>query len=539
MNRLSNRIFIFDTSLRDGTQAGGISFSCTDKLRLAEKLDDLGVAYIEGGWPGSNPRDAAFFASAGKLALRHARLTAFGSTRRLGKTVETDENLQALLHAETPAVSIFGKSWLFHVRDVLHASPEANLDIIGESCQYLKDHGREVIFDAEHFFDGYKEDPDYALKVLQTAAAAGASCVTLCDTNGGALPTEIADVCRNVRAHLPEQTIIGIHCHNDSELAVANSIMAVRSGVRLVQGTINGFGERCGNANLCSIIPALQLKAGYECLPEGKIRHLKQVSHFVDDLANLRHDPRLPYVGDLAFAHKGGMHVNAVQKNPVTFEHIEPEQVGNRRQILISDLAGKSNIQLKASELGIDPGSDAQVAALLNLLKEKENAGYEYEYADASLALLMHKTLNSWTPFFTLEGFRVIVEKRKYDDGTAIAEATVKLSVNGVSRLMAAEGDGPVNALDLALRKALERFYPEISGIHLADYKVRIMEGVNGTAARTRVLIDSTDGKNHWGTVGMSENIIQASWEALVDSVEYVLYCRKAKPVNIELETNP
>ena len=539
MSSLSNRIFIFDTTLRDGTQAGGISFSCTDKLRLAEKLDDLGVAYIEGGWPGSNPRDAAFFACAGKLTLHHARLTAFGSTRRLGKTVESDENLQALLCAETPAVSIFGKSWLLHVRDVLHASPEENLDIIGESCQYLKEHGREVIFDAEHFFDGYKEDPDYAMKVLLTAASAGVSCVTLCDTNGGVLPTEIAEVCRNVRAHLPEQTMIGIHCHNDSELAVANSILAVRSGARLVQGTINGFGERCGNANLCSIIPALQLKAGYECLPEGKIRHLKQVSHIVDDLANLRHDPRLPYVGDLAFAHKGGMHVNAVQKNPVTFEHIEPEQVGNRRQILISDLAGKSNIQLKASELGIDPGSDDQVAALLSLLKEKENAGYEYEYADASLALLMYKTLNQWTPFFTLEGFRVIVEKRKYDDGTAIAEATVKLSVNGVSRLMAAEGEGPVNALDLALRKALERFYPEISGIHLADYKVRIMEGVNGTAARTRVLIDSTDGKNHWGTVGMSENIIQASWEALVDSVEYVLFRRKAKPVNLALEINP
>ena len=538
MNGLSNNVLIFDTTLRDGTQAGGISFSCTDKLRLAEKLDDLGVAYIEGGWPGSNPRDAAFFTEARKMQFRNARLTAFGSTRRLGKTVETDENLQALLHAETPVVSIFGKSWLLHVREVLHASPEENLELIAESCRYLKEHGREVIFDAEHFFDGYKADPEYARKVLLAAASAGVSCVTLCDTNGGAMPLEIATVCKDVRQFLPDEVTLGIHCHNDSELAVANSILAVRSGARLVQGTINGFGERCGNANLCSIIPALQLKAGFDCLPEGNTAFLKEISYFVDDLANLRHDPRLPFVGDWAFAHKGGMHVNAVTKNPVTFEHIKPEMVGNRRQILVSDLSGKSNIRLKSAELGIDPGSDEQVAALLDLLKEKENAGYEYEAADASLALLMYKTLHKWTPFFTLEGFRVIVEKRKYDDGTAIAEATVKLSVNGVSRLMAAEGDGPVNALDIALRKALERFYPEISGIHLLDYKVRIMEGVNGTAARTRVLIDSTDGSKIWGTVGVSENIIQASWEALVDSVEYVLFRLNAKPVNLDFETN-
>ncbi|MBR2425377.1 MAG: citramalate synthase [Lentisphaeria bacterium] len=538
MNGTKNNIFIFDTTLRDGTQSGGISFSCTDKLRLAEKLDDLGVSYIEGGWPGSNPRDAAFFTAARKLQFRHARLTAFGSTRRIGKTVDKDENLQALLQAETPVVSIFGKSWLLHVREVLHASPEENLDLIAESCQYLKAHGREVIFDAEHFFDGYKEDPEYAGKVLVAAASAGASCVTLCDTNGGAMPMEIAEICKDVLQILPETTFLGIHCHNDSELAVANSISAVRSGAKLVQGTINGFGERCGNANLCSIIPALQLKAGYGCLPDGKITLLKEVSYFVDDLANLRHDPRLPFVGDLAFAHKGGMHVNAVKKNPVTFEHIVPESVGNRRRILVSDLSGKSNIRIKAAELGIDPGTEEQAAELLAILKEKENTGYEYEAADASLALLMYKTLHKWTPFFTLEGFRVIVEKRKYDDGTAIAEATVKLSVNGVSRLMAAEGDGPVNALDLALRKALERFYPEISGIHLLDYKVRIMEGVNGTAARTRVLIDSTDGAKIWGTVGVSENIIQASWEALVDSVEYVLYRMNAKPVNPDMESN-
>lgn len=521
-------ISIYDTTLRDGAQAEGISFSKADKLRLAERLDSIGMAYIEGGWPHSNPRDAEFFREARRLAFRHAKLTAFGSTRRRDSRAENDENLRALLDAETPAVAVFGKSWLLHVTGVLHASPEENLDMISDSCAFLVREGREVVFDAEHFFDGWKDDPDYARKTLLRAAEAGVSCVTLCDTNGGAMPTEIIRVCSTVRAFLPDGIRLGIHCHNDSDLAVANSILGVRNGVTLVQGTINGFGERSGNANLCSIIPSLQIKAGFRCLPDECLRQLKNLSAFVDDLANIRHNPRMPYVGDSAFAHKGGMHVNAVEKDPCTFEHIAPELVGNRRRILISDLSGKSNLMMKAAELHLPVDDPAQVQKILDILKEKENAGYEYEAADASLTLLVHKTLHTWNPYFTLEGFRVIVEKRKHESGVTIAEATVKLSVNGVSELTAAEGEGPVNALDLALRKSLERFYPEIRGIHLADFKVRILEGVNGTAARTRVLIESTDGHEFWGTVGLSENIIQASWEALVDSVEYALYRKHA-----------
>ena len=531
------QICIYDTTLRDGSQGEGISFSLADKLRIAERLDKLGVAYIEGGWPSSNPKDAEFFRQIRTIPLQNAKIVAFGSTRRAGVPVTDDANLRQLLEADTPAVAIFGKSWLLHVREVLKTTAEENLAMIRESCAFLVSNGREVIFDAEHFFDGFADDPDYAVAVLQAAKDGGASTLTLCDTNGGSMPLTVTEVTAKICGLFPDVTV-GIHTHNDSDLAVANAIAAVRAGSRQVQGTVNGYGERCGNANLCSIIANLELKTPYRCLPPGHLQDLRSASVFVDDIANIRHDRRAPFVGESAFAHKGGMHVNAVTKNPVTFEHIKPEMVGNRRQILVSDLSGKSNIRLKSAELGIDPGSDEQVAALLDLLKEKENAGYEYEAADASLALLMYKTLHKWTPFFTLEGFRVIVEKRKYDDGTAIAEATVKLSVNGVSRLMAAEGDGPVNALDIALRKALERFYPEISGIHLLDYKVRIMEGVNGTAARTRVLIDSTDGSKIWGTVGVSENIIQASWEALVDSVEYVLFRLNAKPVNLDFETN-
>lgn len=529
----NRKILIFDTTLRDGSQGEGVSFSSTDKIRLAEKLDALGVAYIEGGWPGSNPRDAEFFARIRGKKFHHARLTAFGSTRRVGNRVDEDCNLRALLAAETPAVSLFGKAWRLHVDEVLHTTAEENLAMIRESCAYLTDHKREVIFDAEHFFDGCKDDPEFAMATLLAAVDAGAAAVTLCDTNGGAMPLEIYRISQEVRKRIPAHVILGIHCHNDGEMAVANSILSVRGGAGMVQGTINGFGERTGNANLCSIIPALQLKAGFSCLPEGHVGMLKEVSNFVDDIANVRHDPALPYVGESAFAHKGGMHVNAVDKNPRTFEHIEPELVGNRRRILVSDLAGKSNLRMKAEELGIDIGNDNNLAKLLELLKEKENAGYEYEAADASMALLLHKSIHGWNPFFTLEGFRVIVEKRKTDDGAVIAEATVKLSVNGESKLVAAEGEGPVNALDLALRKALERFYPEIRGIQLVDYKVRIIEGVNGTAAHTRVLIDSTDGSTFWGTVGLSENIIQASWEALVDSMEYILFRKNATPENI------
>ena len=467
------------------------------------------------------------------MNLKHSRIAAFGSTRRAKNKPEEDENLRLLLESEAPVVTIFGKSWLLHVTEVLRVTPEQNLEMIQDSCAYLSSAGRETVFDAEHFFDGYKDSPEYALDVLKHAAAGGATTVTLCDTNGGCLPEEIYMITKTVRETLPEHITIGIHCHNDSELATANSLAAVRAGARHIQGTINGFGERSGNANLCSIIANIELKMKLQCLPEGNLATLRDCSRYVDEIANLNHDPRLPYVGDSAFAHKGGMHVNAVDKNPRTFEHIEPELVGNRRRILVSDLAGKSNLRMKAEELGIDIGNDNNLAKLLELLKEKENAGYEYEAADASMALLLHKSIHGWNPFFTLEGFRVIVEKRKTDDGAVIAEATVKLSVNGESKLVAAEGEGPVNALDLALRKALERFYPEIRGIQLVDYKVRIIEGVNGTAAHTRVLIDSTDGSTFWGTVGLSENIIQASWEALVDSMEYILFRKNATPENI------
>ena len=530
MSQTCTKIQIYDTTLRDGAQGEGISFSVQDKLRIAQKLDKLGVAYIEGGWPGSNPRDAEFFAAASRMDWQFAKLTAFGSTRRAGLTAEQDENLQKLVAAGTPAVAIFGKTWLLHVNHVLKTTPEENLAMIRESCAFLAQQGREVIFDAEHFFDGYKDDPDYAMAVLRAAAESGAVTLTLCDTNGGTMPVEVFRICETVRAAFPPEIRLGIHAHNDGDLAVANSIMGVRAGCGQVQGTINGYGERCGNANLSSIIANLELKTDFSCLPEGKLVELKSVSSFVDDLANVRHNRRAPFVGDSAFAHKGGMHVNAVQKDPRTFEHVPPEAVGNGRRILVSDLSGKSNLVMKAAELGFDLKKSDDLGKLLAVLKERENAGYEYEAADASFAVLLHKLFGKWGHYFKLEGFRVIIEKRHHD-GRTISEATVKVSVNGISELTAAEGDGPVNALDLALRKSLERFYPEIKEIALADFKVRILDGVNGTAARTRVLIDSTDGRNTWGTVGLDDNIIQASWEALVDSVEYALYRKNIEPV--------
>ena len=530
MNRTCTKIQIYDTTLRDGAQGEGISFSVQDKLRIAQKLDKLGVAYIEGGWPGSNPRDAEFFAAASRMDWQFAKLTAFGSTRRAGLAAEQDENLQKLIAAGTPAVAIFGKTWLLHVDHVLKTTPEENLAMIRESCAFLAQQGREVIFDAEHFFDGYKDDPDYALAVLRAAADGGAVTLTLCDTNGGTMPVDVFRICESVRVAFPPEIRLGIHAHNDGDLAVANSIMGVRAGCGQVQGTINGYGERCGNANLSSIIANLELKTDFSCLPEGKLVELKSVSSFVDDLANVRHNRRAPFVGDSAFAHKGGMHVNAVQKDPRTFEHVPPEAVGNGRRILVSDLSGKSNLVMKAAELGFDLKKSDDLGKLLAVLKERENAGYEYEAADASFAVLLHKLFGKWGHYFKLEGFRVIIEKRHHD-GRTISEATVKVSVNGISELTAAEGDGPVNALDLALRKSLERFYPEIKEIALADFKVRILDGVNGTAARTRVLIDSTDGRNTWGTVGLDDNIIQASWEALVDSVEYALYRKNIEPV--------
>ncbi len=517
------KIFIYDTTLRDGTQAEGVSFSKADKVRIAEKLDELGVDYVEGGWPGSNPKDVTFFEAVRKIKFKHAKISAFGSTRRAKASAEDDENLRKLLEAETPAVAIFGKSWLLHVSEVLKVSPAQNLEMVGDSCAFLKGHGREVIFDAEHFFDGYKDKPGYALEVLKKAASSGASTLALCDTNGGSLPSEIARICLEVRKALPENVVLGIHCHNDSELAVANSLTAVDCGFRHIQGTVNGFGERAGNANLCSIIPALELKMGRRCLAPGKLASIREASLFVDELANIRHNERLPYVGNSAFAHKGGMHVNAVEKNPATFEHITPELVGNKRRILVSDLSGRSNLVMKAEEQHLKLDDPELLKKVLAEIKLKESQGYEYEAADGSFALLAKKAQKAQEPFFELDGFRVIVEKRGHKQ-PCVTEATVKLNVRGEHELTAAEGGGPVNALDKALRKALMRFYPEIKDVQLSDFKVRILDGDDGTAAKTRVLIESGDGKDIWGTVGVSENIIQASWEALVDSVEYALY---------------
>ena len=520
---MAPNVHLYDTTLRDGTQAEGVSFSVTDKVRIAEQLDLFGIDYIEGGWPGSNPRDMGFFEAMRGRKLAHAKLTAFGSTRRGGNTAEQDANLLKLLEAETPAVAIFGKSWLLHVHDVLRVSPADNLQMVADSCRFLADQGREVIFDAEHFLDGYLDQPDYALSVLQTAAANGASCVVLCDTNGGCLPHQVDAITRAVRAALPEHVEVGIHCHNDSGCGVGNSLAAVVAGATHVQGTINGIGERCGNADLASIIPGIQLKLKQHCVPDESMVHLRELSRFVYDLANLRENIRQPYVGQAAFAHKGGMHVNAVAKNATTFEHIPPETVGNRRRVLVSDLSGGSNILLKAEEHHVSlDGKKEEVAQILGELKRLEAEGYEFESADASFKVLMDKLLKRHRGFFQLQGFRVIIEKRGPEE-PCLSEATIKVKVNDETEITAAEGDGPVNALDLALRKVLRRFYPEVERMYLRDFKVRILEGNDGTAAKTRVLIDSSDGESVWGTVGVSENIIEASWEALLDSIEHFL----------------
>ncbi len=521
---MKKNVALYDTTLRDGTQAEGITFSVMDKIKIAEKLDAIGVSYVEGGWPGSNPKDMEFFELAGKRKFKNTRIAAFGSTRRAKVPVQDDDNIRKLLESGAPTTTIFGKSWLLHVNDVLRISPDKNLEIIGDSCAFLRDNGKEVVFDAEHFFDGYDDNPKYALAALLKACENGASTVVLCDTNGGMISSRIKEVCSTVRKALPENVVLGIHCHNDSGMAVANSIAAVEAGAMHVQGTVNGFGERCGNANLCSIIPCLELKLGMRCIGPERLRHLKDLSLFVFEMANLVPDKRHPYVGDSAFAHKGGMHVNAVSKNPHTFEHIVPELVGNRRRVLVSDLSGRSNIMMKIAEHNLDLDEKSpEVSDILNTLKKMENEGYEFEAADASFHLLAKKVLKKHRPFFNLDGFRVIVEKRSKGE-KCISEATVKLDVKGEKELTAAEGDGPVNALDHALRKALTRFYPEISKVQLSDFKVRIIDGKDGTAAKTRVLIESSDGKETWGTVGVSENIIEASWEALVDAVEFQLY---------------
>ncbi|HEV2439547.1 MAG TPA: citramalate synthase [bacterium] len=531
----AKRIALYDTTLRDGTQGAGITLSADDKLRIAEHLDAFGVDYIEGGWPGSNPKDMEFFERARGRRWRHARLAAFGSTRRPGIPPERDENLNLILAAGTPAAALFGKSWDLHVREALRTTPDENLAMIEDSVRFVRSRGVEVVYDAEHFFDGWKANPEYALATLRAAERAGASVVVLCDTNGGCLPHEIRAGVEAARRAV--EGPLGIHTHNDGELGVANTLVAVDAGCVHVQGTINGIGERCGNANLVSIIPNLQLKMGYRCVPETQIARLGEVSRYVAELANITPNEYQPFVGLNAFAHKGGVHVSAVMAHPPTYEHIAPEVVGNARRVVVSDLSGRANVLYKAREMGIDLSRDRpEVREILAELKRLEHEGYQFEAAEASFELLMRRIMGQHRPSFTLLGLRVTVEKRAPGgagrggpggagerEGMCAAEATIRVAVDGQEEHTAAEGDGPVHALDRALRKALGRFYPEIQRVRLVDYKVRVLNADAATAARVRVLIQSTDGARTWGTVGVSENVVEASWQALVDSLEYVL----------------
>jgi 2-isopropylmalate synthase len=514
-------IKIYDTTLRDGSQAEDIAFSVEDKVRIAQKLDELGIHYIEGGWPGSNPKDLQFFQEIKSIPISQAKIVAFGSTCRAGTPPEKDHNIQALIEAGTEVVTIFGKSWDIHPLEALNITLDQNLEIIDQSIRFLRNRVSEVIFDAEHFFDGFKNNPQYALATLRAAQDAKADWIVLCDTNGGTFPDEVQSIIKEVKKKI--SLPLGIHVHNDAEMAVANTVLAVKEGIRLVQGTINGYGERCGNANLCSIIPNLKLKMGIHCITDAQLRKITEVSRFVSELANLPHHKYLPYVGDSAFAHKGGVHVSAIRKSDITYEHVQPVQVGNRQRVLISDLSGESNILYKAVEYKIDMESkDPKVRAILNDLKKLENQGFQFEGAEGSFEILIKKALGQHKKFFELIGFRVIVEKRKEED-PPLSEATIMVRVGDRVEHTAAVGNGPVNALDNAIRKALEKFYPELREVKLLDYKVRILSTKDGTGAQTRVLIESGDGASKWGTVGVSENIIQASWQALVDSIDYKL----------------
>jgi len=515
---MTNQISIFDTTLRDGTQGEGISLSADDKIKIARKLDALGVHYIEGGNPGSNSKDIEFFNRVKTLGLS-AKVTAFGSTRRKNSLAEHDVSLLRIVESGVPAATLVGKSWDFHVHTALQTSLEENLAMIFDSFAFLKRHGLEAIYDAEHFFDGFKHNPAYALAALRKAQEAGADWIVLCDTNGGTLPNEIAEIVGRVRAELTAP--IGIHTHNDCELAVANTLAAVAAGARQVQGTINGYGERCGNANLCSILPNLQLKMGYECLAPEQLQQLTGTARYISEIANVHMPVGQPYVGNAAFAHKGGIHVSAIMKDSKTYEHIAPELVGNKQRILVSELAGQSNILSKAQELGLDINNGTEKAkAIIERIKELEHQGYQFEGADASLELLLRDAFEGAGEGFKVESFKILVEKSGGQMGT---EAIVKLTVDGETVYTAAEGNGPVNALDNALRKALVQFYPSIMDIHLSDYKVRVIDENDATAAKVRVLIESRDVSNTWSTVGVSSNVIEASWEALVDSIRYAL----------------
>lgn len=513
------RIFLYDTTLRDGTQREGISLSLDDKLKIAGWLDSFGMDYIEGGWPGSNPKDVEFFRRAPSLGLSHAKLAAFGSTRRKNTRPADDGNLQALLGAETPVVTLVGKSWELHVHDVLETTSGENLDMIEESVAYCKGQGKEVIYDAEHFFDGFKANPDYALNTLLAAARGGADCIVLCDTNGGSMPWEIADITARV-VTLVNGVPLGIHTHDDGGCGVANTLEAVRAGAVQVQGTINGYGERVANANLCSIIPDLQLKMGYDCVPAESLAGLTELSRYVAELANLTHDDHLPFVGASAFAHKGGIHVAAMLKHPASYQHIDPAIVGNRQRSVVSELSGRGNLIDKIKQYNLNPES-LDIPKVLEQIKQLEAQGFTFEGAEASVELMLRRTHPAYVPPFEMTDYWVMVQRRR-GRGT-IVEATVKVRVGPKIMHTVAEGNGPVNALDAALRQALTGVFPQISSVRLEDYKVRILDGENNTAATTRVLIETRQGSRRWSTVGASPNIIDASWRALADSMEYAL----------------
>lgn len=515
---MNDQVHIYDTTLRDGTQREGLSLSLNDKLSIARRLDEFGVRYIEGGWPGSNPKDAEFFKEASKMEFTTAKVAAFGSTRRKNSRPEEDANIEALLAAETPVVTLVGKSWDLHVFDVLETDLEENLAMIAESVAYLKSQGKEVVFDAEHYFDGYKANPSYAMMTLKVAAESGADVVVVCDTNGGSLPWEISQVVGDILAQVDAP--LGIHTHNDGGCGVANTLAAVKAGAVHVQGTINGYGERVGNANLCTIIPDLQLKMGKQCVPTEKLAQLTELSRYVAEVANLAHRAHQPYIGASAFAHKGGIHVAAMRKNKDSYQHIDPELVGNSQRTVISELSGRGNVMEKAVQYGINTDGD-QAREVLQQIKDLENQGFSFESAEASMSLMLHRLQPDYAPPFELLDLTVTVQHR----GTrgVGANAVIKVQVGDQIVHTAAEGNGPVNALDGALRKALLDIYPSLSTVHLADYKVRILDSLSGTGATVRVLIDTEQGTRRWSTVGASTNIIEASWQALVDSIEFAL----------------
>jgi 2-isopropylmalate synthase len=517
---MNKEVKIFDTTLRDGTQGEGVSLSVEDKIKIALKLDALGVHYIEGGNPGSNSKDIEFFERAKQVQLKNAKFVAFGSTRRKDTAVEADAGLKRIIECGMPVATLVGKAWDFHVHTALQTTLEENLAMIYDSFKFLKSKGLETIYDAEHFFDGYKNNPEYALACIKKAEEAGADWIVLCDTNGGTLPGEIHEIVSHVCQVI--STPIGIHTHNDCELAVANSLTAIQAGAKQVQGTMNGYGERCGNANLCSIIPNLQLKLGYTCLSEVQLQSLTSVARYVSEIANVHMPVNQPYVGVAAFAHKGGIHVSAIMKDARTYEHIVPEWVGNKQRVLVSELAGQSNLLFKAQELNLNLNMEqAQTKEMIDKIKEMEHQGYQFEGADASLELLLRQASGDLVEMFKLQSFKISVEKTAGQ--AVVSEAIIKLNVNGEIVYTVAEGNGPVNALDNALRKALIPFYPSIQNMHLSDYKVRVIDEKDATAGKVRVLIESSDFNNTWSTVGVSENIFEASWQALIDSIRYAL----------------